>query len=47
ATLYVNAFPCKICAKLIINARIRRVVISSVIALRASPKKIGSALANP
>jgi dCMP deaminase len=28
ATLYVNAFPCKICAKLIINAGIRRVVIS-------------------
>ena len=28
ATLYVNAFPCKICAKLIINAGIRRVVMS-------------------
>ena len=28
ATLYVNAFPCKICAKLIINARIKRVVVS-------------------
>lgn len=28
ATLYVNAFPCKICAKLIINAGIKRVVIS-------------------
>ncbi|MDI6810416.1 MAG: dCMP deaminase family protein [archaeon] len=28
ATLYVNAFPCKICAKLIINARITRVVMS-------------------
>jgi dCMP deaminase len=28
ATLYVNAFPCKICAKLIINAGITRVVIS-------------------
>ena len=28
ATLYVNAYPCKICAKLIINARIKRVVMS-------------------
>jgi deoxycytidylate deaminase len=28
ATLYVNAFPCKICAKLIINAGIKRVVMS-------------------
>ena len=28
ATLYINAFPCKICAKLIINAGITRVVIS-------------------
>jgi len=28
ATLYVNAYPCKICAKLIINARLQRVVIS-------------------
>jgi dCMP deaminase len=28
ATLYVNAFPCKICARLIVNAGIRRVVIS-------------------
>jgi dCMP deaminase len=28
AILYVNAFPCKICAKLIINAGIKRVVIS-------------------
>jgi len=27
-TLYVNAFPCKICAKLIINARLQRVVMS-------------------
>ena len=28
ATLYVNAFPCKICAKLIINAGIKRVAMS-------------------
>ena len=28
ATLYVNAYPCKICAKMILNASIRRVVIS-------------------
>ena len=28
ATLYVNAFPCKICAKLLINAGVKRVVIS-------------------
>ncbi|MHC1635859.1 MAG: deoxycytidylate deaminase [Candidatus Methanospirareceae archaeon] len=27
ATLYVNGFPCKICAKMIINAGIKRVVI--------------------
>lgn len=27
-TLYVNAFPCKICAKLIINAGLQRVVMS-------------------
>jgi len=27
-TLYVNAFPCKICARMIVNAGIRRVVIS-------------------
>ena len=26
--LYVNAFPCKICARLIVNAGIKRVVIS-------------------
>lgn len=28
ATLYVNSYPCKICAKLIINAKIKRVVVS-------------------
>ncbi|MEM4347407.1 MAG: cytidine/deoxycytidylate deaminase family protein [Candidatus Altiarchaeota archaeon] len=28
ATLYVNAFPCKICARLIVNSGIKRVVIS-------------------
>ncbi len=28
ATLYVNAYPCKICAKLIINAGITKVVIT-------------------
>lgn len=28
ATLYVNAFPCKICARLTVNAGIKRVVIS-------------------
>jgi len=28
ATLYVNAYPCKICAKMILNASIKRVVIS-------------------
>ena len=28
ATLYCNAFPCKICARLIINAKISRVVIT-------------------
>lgn len=28
ATLYVTGYPCKICAKIIINAQIRRVVIS-------------------
>lgn len=28
ATLYVNAYPCKICAKMIINAQIERVVVS-------------------
>lgn len=27
-TLYINAFPCKICARLIVNAQIGRVVIS-------------------
>ncbi|HDN83183.1 MAG TPA: cytidine deaminase [Candidatus Altiarchaeales archaeon] len=27
-TLYVNAFPCKICARLIVNAEIKRVVVS-------------------
>ena len=27
-TLYVNAFPCKICARLIVNAGITRVVVS-------------------
>lgn len=27
-TLYVNAFPCKICARMIVNAGIRRVVVS-------------------
>ncbi|HEX54647.1 MAG: cytidine deaminase [Candidatus Altiarchaeales archaeon] len=27
-TLYVNAFPCKICARLIVNAGIKRVVTS-------------------
>ncbi len=28
STLYVNAFPCKICARLIVNAGIKRVVTS-------------------
>ena len=28
ATLYVTGYPCKICAKMIINAMIKRVVIS-------------------
>ncbi len=28
STMYVNAFPCKICARLIVNAGINRVVIS-------------------
>ena len=28
ATLYVNAYPCKICAKQIINAGIRRVIMT-------------------
>jgi dCMP deaminase len=28
ATLYVNGFPCKICARLIVNAQVKRVVIS-------------------
>ncbi|MBU0761474.1 MAG: cytidine/deoxycytidylate deaminase family protein [Candidatus Altiarchaeota archaeon] len=28
STLYVNAFPCKVCARLIINAGIKKVVIS-------------------
>jgi dCMP deaminase len=28
STLYVNAFPCKICARLIVNAGIKKVVIS-------------------
>ncbi len=27
-TLYINAFPCKICARLIVNAGIARVVVS-------------------
>jgi dCMP deaminase len=27
-TLYINAFPCKICARLIVNAGISRVVVS-------------------
>lgn len=27
-TMYINAFPCKICARMIVNAGIRRVVIS-------------------
>ncbi len=28
STMYVNAFPCKICARLIVNAGIQKVVIS-------------------
>jgi dCMP deaminase len=28
ATLYVNAFPCKICARLMVNAGIKKVVVS-------------------
>ena len=28
STLYINAFPCKICARLIVNAGISRVVVS-------------------
>jgi dCMP deaminase len=28
STLYINAFPCKICARMIVNAGIRKVVIS-------------------
>lgn len=28
ATLYVNAFPCKICSRLMINAGIKKVVVS-------------------
>ncbi|MFH1055872.1 MAG: cytidine/deoxycytidylate deaminase family protein [Candidatus Altiarchaeota archaeon] len=28
STLYINAFPCKICARLIVNAGVKRVVIS-------------------
>jgi len=28
ATLYLNAFPCKICARLIVNSGIKKVVIS-------------------
>jgi len=28
ATMYVNAFPCKICARLIVNSGIKKVVIS-------------------
>lgn len=28
STLYVNGFPCKICARLIVNAGIKRVVVS-------------------
>jgi len=28
STLYINAFPCKICARLIVNAGIKKVVIS-------------------
>ncbi len=27
-TLYVNAFPCKICARLMVNAGIKRIVVS-------------------
>lgn len=27
-TLYINAFPCKICARMIVNAGIKRVVVS-------------------
>jgi dCMP deaminase len=27
-TLYINAFPCKICARLIVNSGIKRVVVS-------------------
>ncbi len=27
-TLYVNAFPCKICARLMVNAGIKRVIVS-------------------
>ena len=29
ATLYINAWPCKPCAKLIINAQIKRVVVTN------------------
>lgn len=29
ATMYLNGFPCKICARLIVNAGIRRLVMSS------------------
>jgi len=27
-TLYVNAFPCKICARMIVNSQVKRVVVS-------------------
>jgi dCMP deaminase len=28
STLYINAYPCKICAKMIINAQVKRVVVT-------------------
>lgn len=28
STLYINGFPCKICARLIVNSSVRRVVVS-------------------
>ena len=44
ATLYVNGYPCKICAKLIINSGIKRVVMKGTYADKEGLKILGEAL---
>lgn len=42
-TLYVNAFPCKICARLIVNAGVRKVVVSGDYTDKEGLKILGDA----